>query len=54
MGVCGFQTGDRVGVGAKIGSCMECRACKEGQENYCPNGISTYVSICLHGSLFPL
>ncbi|EPT04985.1 hypothetical protein FOMPIDRAFT_1112527 [Fomitopsis schrenkii] len=42
--VAGIKTGDRVGVGAKIGSCMECRACKEGKENYCPNGISTYNS----------
>ncbi|TFY54505.1 hypothetical protein EVJ58_g8826 [Rhodofomes roseus] len=43
--VAGIKAGDRVGVGAKIGSCMECRACKEGQENYClKGGISTYNS----------
>jgi len=40
-----IKVSDRVGVGAKIGSCMKCRACKEGYENYCPNGISTYVSV---------
>lgn len=32
---------------------MKCRACKEGQENYCPNGISTYVSMTFH-SLYSL
>lgn len=39
-----FKPGDRVGVGAQIGSCLSCRACKDGYENYCPNGIDTYVS----------
>ena len=38
------KVGDRVGVGAKIGSCMKCRQCKSDYENYCANGISTYVS----------
>lgn len=42
----GIKEGDRVGVGAHIGSCMSCRQCKDGYENYCPQGISTYVS-CL-------
>lgn len=39
-----IKVGDRVGVGAQIGSCMECRQCKEGFENYCPKMIHTYVS----------
>ena len=38
------KVGDRVGVGAKIGSCMRCRPCNDAYENYCPKGISTYVS----------
>ncbi|KAI0652465.1 GroES-like protein [Trametes meyenii] len=32
----GLRPGDRVGVGGGITSCRECRACKEGYENYCP------------------
>ncbi|EMD32150.1 hypothetical protein CERSUDRAFT_99832 [Gelatoporia subvermispora B] len=39
-----FKKGDRVGVGAKIGSCMQCRPCKSDYENYCPKSISTYNS----------
>ncbi|TBU30289.1 GroES-like protein [Dichomitus squalens] len=39
-----FKPGDRAGVGAQRGSCMSCRACKDGYENYCPNGIETYNS----------
>ncbi|EMD38225.1 hypothetical protein CERSUDRAFT_113380 [Gelatoporia subvermispora B] len=37
-----FKVGDSVGVGAQIGSCGECRACKHGDENYCPKMIHTY------------
>ncbi|KAI0949633.1 hypothetical protein AcW1_009182 [Taiwanofungus camphoratus] len=37
-----FKPGQRVGVGAQIGSCLHCRACKEDFENYCPKQISTY------------
>ena len=40
----GIKAGDRVGVGAQIASCMKCRACKDGFENYCPATIWTYVS----------
>ena len=40
----GVKVGDRVGIGAHIGSCMQCRQCKDGYENYCPKGIATYVS----------
>ncbi|KAG8763284.1 NADP-dependent alcohol dehydrogenase [Ceratobasidium sp. 428] len=36
--------GGRVGVGAHIGSCGECRACKADNENYCPKGLDTYNS----------
>lgn len=38
-----IKLGDRVGVGAAIWSCMSCRQCKEGYENYCPGKLSTYV-----------
>ncbi|KAJ3533974.1 hypothetical protein NM688_g7203 [Phlebia brevispora] len=37
-----IKVGDRVGVGAAIWSCMSCRQCKEGYENYCPQCLSTY------------
>ena len=47
------KVGDRVGVGAQIQADLTCANCKADQENYCPNGISTYVSIRLHGSFVP-
>lgn len=31
------KVGDRVGVGAQIGACMECKMCKSDNENYCPH-----------------
>ncbi|PCH43607.1 GroES-like protein [Wolfiporia cocos MD-104 SS10] len=37
-----FKVGDRVGVGAQIGACLKCRACKSDYENYCPDSIETY------------
>lgn len=37
-----FKVGDRVGVGAQIWSCMQCRQCKDGYENYCPKQVDTY------------
>ncbi|KAI0091857.1 GroES-like protein [Irpex rosettiformis] len=44
-----IKVGDRVGVGAKIGSCMQCRPCNDEYENYCPKGISTYNSVYSDG-----
>ena len=41
----GFKVGDRVGVGAQVGSCGECRACKDGLENYCSKWIHTYADV---------
>lgn len=38
----GLKIGDRVGVGAQSGSCLECKRCKNGNENYCPKFINTY------------
>ena len=35
--------GDRVGVGGIVDSCRECSSCRDGQEQYCLDGvISTY------------
>ncbi|KZT58310.1 GroES-like protein [Calocera cornea HHB12733] len=39
-----IKLGDRVGVGAQIASCFTCKACKNHNENYCPNMIDTYGS----------
>ncbi|KIP01781.1 hypothetical protein PHLGIDRAFT_112754 [Phlebiopsis gigantea 11061_1 CR5-6] len=38
----GIKAGDRVGVGAQIWSCMQCRQCRDGYENYCPKQVDTY------------
>jgi len=38
-----IKVGDRIGVGAQSGSCLECVYCKNGQENICVKGmIGTY------------
>ena len=31
----GLKVGDRAGVGAQVGSCMNCVPCKQDNENYC-------------------
>jgi len=31
------KVGDRVGVGAQIWACLECKICKSDNENYCPH-----------------
>ncbi|KPM41149.1 NADP-dependent alcohol dehydrogenase 6 [Neonectria ditissima] len=36
------EVGDRVGVGAQIWACLECKNCKSDNENYCPHQIDTY------------
>lgn len=33
-----FKVGDNVGVGCMIDSCLECKCCKEGDENFCATG----------------
>ncbi|KAI0351035.1 GroES-like protein [Trametes cingulata] len=40
--VTSIKPGDRVGVGAQIGSCLDCRRCKMDCENYCTEMIETY------------
>ncbi|CAO3619772.1 unnamed protein product [Cunninghamella blakesleeana] len=44
-----FKVGDRVGVGAQSGSCLECDLCKEGRENLCSKMIGTYNSAWKNG-----
>jgi alcohol dehydrogenase (NADP+) len=36
------REGQRVGVGAQIWSCLECRQCRGGNENYCRHQVDTY------------
>ena len=38
----GITKGDRVGVGAQVQSCLECKLCKSKNENYCPKMVDTY------------
>lgn len=38
------KVGDRVGVGAQIWACLDCKVCKSGNENYCPKQIGQMVS----------
>ena len=40
------KVGDRVGVGAQIAACLECKCCKTDNENYCPHkvGMSPTIS----------
>ncbi|ODQ68538.1 GroES-like protein [Nadsonia fulvescens var. elongata DSM 6958] len=36
------KVGDRVGVGAQSGACLDCHQCKNNNENYCSKQIDTY------------
>ncbi|KAI9004219.1 putative quinone oxidoreductase [Gaertneriomyces semiglobifer] len=46
-----LKLGDRVGVGAQSGSCLDCGYCKAGEEPYCDHGqIGTYNSKYKDGS----
>ena len=41
-----FKVGDTVGVGCFVDSCRECAPCREGEEQYCVNGMTaTYNSV---------
>lgn len=33
------EIGDRVGVGAQVYACLECKVCMSGNENYCPHQV---------------
>lgn len=37
------KVGDRVGVGAQIWSCLECKPCKTDNENYCPDKVGMFL-----------
>ena len=37
----GLKIGDRVGIGAQVWSCLECKRCKNNNESYCPKAIWT-------------
>lgn len=37
-----LDIGARVGVGCLVDSCRACEACREGLEQFCPNGVGTY------------
>ncbi|QEM07162.1 NAD(P)-dependent alcohol dehydrogenase [Mucilaginibacter rubeus] len=37
-----FKVGDKAGVGCMVDSCMECKSCKDGEEQYCENGKMTF------------
>ncbi|KAG9104284.1 NADP-dependent alcohol dehydrogenase [Ceratobasidium sp. 370] len=47
----GIKVGDRVGVGAQIGSCGDCRACELLRGNYCAKKIETYNDYYPDGTL---
>ncbi|TVY46789.1 NADP-dependent alcohol dehydrogenase [Lachnellula occidentalis] len=40
-----IKTGERVGVGAQIYSCLDCKQCKNDNETYCRHQIDTYGAI---------
>ena len=42
--VTGFKVGDLAGVGCMVDSCRSCPDCKEGLEQFCPQGVYTYNS----------
>jgi len=46
------QVGDPVGVGCFVDSCGECEACKDGEEQFCTQGVvQTYASKDYHGEI---
>ena len=47
-----FKTGDHVGVGCLVNSCLNCEPCKTGHEQFCQNGaIFTYGSTDRDGTV---
>lgn len=45
------KVGDRVGVGCMVGSCLACENCKNGDEQYCLNGmVGTYDGVDKYGT----
>lgn len=46
-----IKVGDRVGVGAQISACMDCRDCHEDNETYCKKLMDTYNCFYPDGTL---
>lgn len=47
-----FKVGDLAGVGCMVDSCLDCKSCKEGLEQFCENGfVGTYNGKNKDGSL---
>ncbi|ORX49162.1 GroES-like protein [Hesseltinella vesiculosa] len=44
-----FKVGDRAGVGAQSGSCLDCEDCKRGDEHLCSKRVGTYASFWPNG-----
>ena len=45
-----YKVGDRVGVGCMVDSCGECENCRQGEEQYCLNGMTpTYAGVDKYG-----
>ncbi|MET9255447.1 NAD(P)-dependent alcohol dehydrogenase [Streptomyces sp. NPDC003717] len=43
--VTGHRVGDTVGVGCFVDSCLECQACRDGEEQFCAKGVvQTYAT----------
>ena len=50
--VSGVTVGDTVGVGCFVDSCLECAACKDGEEMFCEQGVvQTYGAKDKHGEI---
>ena len=50
--VSGHRAGDRVGVGCMVNSCRECASCRNGDEQYCLNGmVATYGGVDRDGTV---
>ncbi|GAB2762338.1 NAD(P)-dependent alcohol dehydrogenase [Nocardioides salsibiostraticola] len=46
------QVGDTVGVGCFVDSCLDCEACRDGEEQFCDNGVvGTYSAKDKHGEI---
>ena len=45
------KVGDRVGVGAQIRACLECKLCKADNENYCPHMVGMQPLQVTEGSI---
>lgn len=51
-GVNRHAVGDRVGVGCMVNSCLECVNCRNGDEQYCLNGmVGTYAAVDRDGTI---